>query len=137
MYNTVLSRSALAQAIPTKAVLSFRTGGHVDLSFPTGDHAGMRIAVEQAVQHCLAKDEGKSVMNPCESSCTALTSEVAETQNESSKAFHRNLSLHEPQSGFYLPMKLCALPSRAVPSCQQAGILEVQSLIAYGSGMLQ
>ena len=44
---------------------------------------------------------------------------------------------HELQSAFYLPMKLFALASRAVPSCQQAGILEVHVLVAYGSGMLQ
>ena len=76
-------------------------------------------------------------MNLCESSCTALTSEVAETQNESSKALHQNMLLHELQTALHLPMKLFALASRAVPSCQQAGILEVQVLIAYGSGMLQ
>ena len=48
-------------------------------------HAGMNITAQWAVQHHLAQDEGKSAVNLCESSCTALTSEVAETPLESSQ----------------------------------------------------
>ena len=63
------------------------------------------------------------MMNLWESSCTALTSEVAETQNESSKALHKNMLPHELQRAFPLPTKLAALASRAVPSCQQTAFL--------------